>query len=300
MPKRSNKFQRIVKYIYSQVGPVGGRVTESALLRDDGTGVKREVDVLIEYKVAGHDIKIAVECRDHARKQNLEWIDSLSGKFDGLGVSKVVAVSSSPFSEAAKTKAAKSDIDAITVNEALTTDWIQRIERWKMMTHSYTLKRIVTEDANGNVLTWSDVSDDGTIPTHRDQLSETMYEVLRHYFFNHMKKEVTQAFDAKIGEKWQVLIDEPTPRWAEFTQHKPPRFTLGAKDMGFEKIVFGIGAFFHVGRASDHFALKEFALSQFKLPLMKGETTFGIITDPLGNILKLEVTEPMEWKRPRE
>jgi Restriction endonuclease len=300
MPKRSNEFQRIVKYIYSQVGPAGGRVTESALLREDGTGEQREVDVLIEHKVAGHDIKIAVECRDHTRDQDVGWIDSLIGKYSRLNVNKIVAVSSTPFSEAAKEKGEKHGIDVIAVNEALTTDWINHIERWRGMTHSFTLKRIVTQDANGNVLTWTDVSDDGTIPTHRDQLSEKMYGSLQHYFFKHVRKDVAQALDAKIGEKWQTYIDDQTPRWAEFTQHEPPQFTIDGKDMGIERIVFGVGTFFYVGRASDHFALKELALSQFKLPLMKGEATFGIITDPQGRVLKFVVTEPMAWKRPRE
>ena len=100
MPKRTNEFQRIVAYIYSQIVPTGGRVTESAFLREDGTGQPREVDVLVEHNIAGHDISIAVECRDYTRDQNLEWIDNLIGKYSRLKVSHVVAVSSSPFSEA--------------------------------------------------------------------------------------------------------------------------------------------------------------------------------------------------------
>jgi hypothetical protein len=206
MPKRSNEFQRIVKYIYSQVGPAGGRVTESALLREDGTGEQREVDVLIEHKIAGHDIKIAVECRDHTRDQDVGWIDSLIGKYSRLNVNKIVAVSSTPFSEAAKEKGEKHGIDVIAVNEALTTDWINHIERWRGMTHSFTLKRIVTQDANGNVLTWTDVSDDGTIPTHRDQLSEKMYGSLQHYFFKHVSKDVAQALEPKSGKSGRPTL----------------------------------------------------------------------------------------------
>jgi hypothetical protein len=114
MPKRTNEFQQIVAYIYSQIAPAGGRVTESAFLRENGTGTEREVDVLIEHSIAGHDIKIAVECRDHARDQNMGWIDSLIGKSFRLKVNQIVAVSSSPFSDSAKTKAAEHNIEAIT------------------------------------------------------------------------------------------------------------------------------------------------------------------------------------------
>jgi hypothetical protein len=95
--------------------------------------------VLIEHVVAGHDIKIAVECRDYSRDQNVQWIDSLIGKFARLKVNQIVAVSSSPFSDAAKKKAFAHNIELITVNEALTTDWLNRIERWKAISHSFTL-----------------------------------------------------------------------------------------------------------------------------------------------------------------
>jgi len=287
MPKRTNEFQRIVAYIYSQIVPAGGRVTESAFLREDGTGEPREVDVLIEHNIAGHDIKIAVECRDYTRDQNLEWIDNLIGKYSHLTANKVVAVSSSPFSEASKTKAAKVNIEAITVNEALTTDWLHRIERWKGMVHSFTLMRIVTLDANGNELTSSEVSADGQNATHRDQDSEYMYNALKPFFMEHLSKTVGSALEAKIAERWQYYIDNPSPIWAEVIINKPGIKRYGS-DMGIEKVKFGIGTFFHVGTSSDHFALKGHALSQIKIPLMKGEATFKIITDPQGKILKFD------------
>src|SRR5438045_3932055 len=128
MPKRSNEFQRMVKYIYDQVVPAGGRVTESAMLEESPGGAKREVDILIEYNVAGHDLKITVECRSHKRPQTVQWIDTLIGQYGGLPVNQIVAVSDTPFSDAAKAKASARNIDLITVNEALTADWKNRIE----------------------------------------------------------------------------------------------------------------------------------------------------------------------------
>jgi hypothetical protein len=58
----------------------------------------------------------------------VEWIDSLIGKYSRLKVNQIVVVSSSGFSAEAKRKAAENNIDLITVNVALTTDWIKRIE----------------------------------------------------------------------------------------------------------------------------------------------------------------------------
>lgn len=290
MPKRTNEFQQIVALIYSQIVPAGGRVTESAFLREDGEDDPREVDVLVEHTIAGHDIKIAIECRDYTRDQNVEWIDNLIGKYSRLSVNQVVAISSSPFSQTAKAKAAKHNIEAIAVNEALTTDWANRIERWRVMTHSFTLMRISTIDANGNVLTYSEVSPDGTKATHRDQDSEYMYNVLKPLFMQRLSEGTGKALEAKIAEKWESYIDDPTPRWAEVIINSPGIQHYG-KDFGVEKIIFGVGTFFHVGRPTDHFALKQHALSQIKIPRMTGEAKFKIVTDPQGRILSLHVED---------
>jgi hypothetical protein len=67
MPIRTNEFQQIVKYIYSQIVPAGGRVVESALVYEGDGGTQREIDILIEHSIAGHNLKIAVECRDRYR-----------------------------------------------------------------------------------------------------------------------------------------------------------------------------------------------------------------------------------------
>jgi hypothetical protein len=173
VPARSNDFQRIVKYIYEQISP-GATVTESGVLKErDGTA--REVDILIEWKFAGTDLQIAVECRDYTRQQNIQWVDQLIGKYKDLKVSKIIAISSSKFYMPAKSKAKAHGIEVITVNEALTKNWRAEIEQWKFMTHSFTLMRITTLKSNGDVFTDSEITEDGQTATHRDQTSEYMY-----------------------------------------------------------------------------------------------------------------------------
>jgi hypothetical protein len=72
MPKRTNEFQQLVAYVYSKIRPVGGKVTESAELFEEGSTTKREIDILIEVKVSGIEIKIAIECRDRSRDETVE------------------------------------------------------------------------------------------------------------------------------------------------------------------------------------------------------------------------------------
>src|SRR5260370_5160822 len=73
------------------------KVTESAELTDRATGAPREVDVFIEAQVAGHEIIVSVECRDHARKQAVGWIEEMHAKHSNLPTDHLVLVSSSGF-----------------------------------------------------------------------------------------------------------------------------------------------------------------------------------------------------------
>ena len=57
MPKRSNDFQSLIKFIYDRITPETGTVTESAMVYDKDAKILREVDILIEQKLSAHDIK---------------------------------------------------------------------------------------------------------------------------------------------------------------------------------------------------------------------------------------------------
>ncbi|MFL6052419.1 MAG: hypothetical protein ACJ72W_05800, partial [Actinoallomurus sp.] len=51
-------------------------VTESAMLIDRRTGEEREVDVLIEADVAGHTLRIGIECSDRKRPADVTWVET--------------------------------------------------------------------------------------------------------------------------------------------------------------------------------------------------------------------------------
>lgn len=122
MPKRTNDFQKLATELYKQLSAVGASVTESAMLKAE-SGAEREVDILIQDRISGMTISIAVECRGRTQKDDIQWIDCLIGKYVDLPVDKVIAVSKSGFSKAAHQKAQKNRIDTLTLEEALETDW---------------------------------------------------------------------------------------------------------------------------------------------------------------------------------
>lgn len=118
MPKRTNEFQKFVALIESLAAEPSTKVIESSMQSSRAGDGTREVDILLEQTINGVLVRMAIECRDHSRKQDVAWIDELIGKYENLDVDVVIAVSSSGFTKGARIKAAHSNIRAFTLQEA--------------------------------------------------------------------------------------------------------------------------------------------------------------------------------------
>ena len=91
MPHRTNPFQQLITSIMFAIKGLDYEVKESVLTKKDKkTGSIREMDIVLVNRKNSAD-KILVECRAHARRQSVDWIDSLVGKSLRLGYKKVVA-----------------------------------------------------------------------------------------------------------------------------------------------------------------------------------------------------------------
>jgi hypothetical protein len=110
------------------------KITESAELVDRVTNKKREVDVLIETEVAGHEILIAFECAARGRRPSVEWVEQMHGKHSTLDTNQLVLVSESGFSRPAAEKARALGIETVTPEMA--TDEIMHA-----LTHRFTQVR---------------------------------------------------------------------------------------------------------------------------------------------------------------
>jgi len=122
MPKRTNPFQQITASIMATTKGSKYGVRESVLVANDDTGSVRELDIIVYDKQDKEDI-ILVECRDHSRKQDVQWIDELDGKARSLGIKRVIAVSSSGFYKPAENEAKRRGIETLTIKEAEEKDW---------------------------------------------------------------------------------------------------------------------------------------------------------------------------------
>lgn len=117
MPPRSNEFQAMIAAIEAALAPYGAKVTESKMVPERHSGRLREIDVAIDSSVGSHEVMIGIECRDHQRTSDVEWLDQIIGKYLNLDVHKIVAVSKSGFTEGAHVKAKEHGVETRTVAE---------------------------------------------------------------------------------------------------------------------------------------------------------------------------------------
>lgn len=129
VPKRTNAFQKLILRIYEQLALPTDKVEESVMVNERGSEVKREVDILLQRRVFGANMRIAVECRGRKDKDDIEWIDGLIGKYRDLDINVVFAVSKSGFTRAAVEKAKANRIETLTLKQALETNWPAEFEQ---------------------------------------------------------------------------------------------------------------------------------------------------------------------------
>lgn len=193
MPKRTNLFQEVVSLLQTILA-ADASVEESAELIDLQTGAKREVDVCIFSEIAGHAVTISIECRDHARAQDVTWVEQELSKHSRLQTSLLVLVSRSGFTKEAYELAKRASVKLVVpgplpesfaaeVQELLSTLWV------KTLTVRPT-KMVVTVDATQ---AW---------PEERISLDAD------HAFFNHEGIDVAHALQLVQDLTKEVMASE--------------------------------------------------------------------------------------------
>lgn len=122
MPKRTNKFQKLITAIHACIAN-DVCVEESAFLVDRETGEKREVDILLQSLFGDYPVYLSVEVIDRSRRASSGWVEEMTGKHQALPTNKLVLVSRSGFTKPAIEKARVRGIEALSIEEACATDW---------------------------------------------------------------------------------------------------------------------------------------------------------------------------------
>ena len=122
MPKRTNEFQKLVYLVRTNLA-AGATVTESKMLRDRVTRKQREVDVCIEGRLGGQAVMVCVECRDHKRPADVQWVDASRTKHERLPTNALILASKSGFTPEARRVAEAYGIETFSLEDVDGTDF---------------------------------------------------------------------------------------------------------------------------------------------------------------------------------
>ena len=127
MSPDSDIFERTVWRIHRLLVPEGVEVTWNERIPDPDTPAqRRQVDVIIRRL----DYLFIVECRDHAAKQDVKWIEELCGRRESLNANGIGAASTSGYTAPAMAKAARFGIplfDLTSISDAEISAWGRRV-----------------------------------------------------------------------------------------------------------------------------------------------------------------------------
>jgi hypothetical protein len=136
---RSKEFEELAARLEAALAPEGARVKSPDRLRDQFTGQSREVDASIRYSIGSSNILITIECRDRVRTQDVTWIEQLATKRLHIRADRTLAVSSSPFTEAALVAAKTHGISTRLISEVTDEDIRAQVNTLEVTVHSTSL-----------------------------------------------------------------------------------------------------------------------------------------------------------------
>ena len=300
MPKRTNEFQKLVACIYARLVPEGGRISESVMIKERGRGTEREVDLLLTHRAFGTELRIALECRDRRRRDDVAWIDALIGKYKDLEVDKVIAVSGSGFSRAAREKAAAHRIDALTLREALETDWPAeftrlRVGRWAGSFRPRSFA-VFTRETLSFALTPETV-----IHTEAGEVFGTV-GVIAHTMYEGQRDAINRSLGERFREFFKTRADFDTPVVAEISIAPPSPLYVHDPDgprRRAEYLVLKMQCSITTEEVeTEHYLLGGVWVTRARIPHLDGTSAFSLLAVqsaemPDAPAVHVEPTEPL-------
>jgi len=151
MAREGRELELLIEKLEKSALPEGATIKSPDFIIDKITGTSREVDISIRYKLGTIDVLAVIECRDRTAVQDVTWIEQMNTKVRDLNANKIIAVSSSSFSEGAAKKAEHYGIETRTFSEIsyeMISSW-WRLTEIPVHTHSYSFVNVtITLDDN--------------------------------------------------------------------------------------------------------------------------------------------------------
>lgn len=130
--KKSNEYEVLTTIIQKALSTLDNVAIEHDKKIKDKDGIKRQIDVLIEYEIAPHigTQRIIVECKNHGRKVDIAKVGTFIDLVESVNASRGIYVSSAGFQAGAITKANGTNGKVLLhslseVNEKDVVEWIR-------------------------------------------------------------------------------------------------------------------------------------------------------------------------------
>ena len=297
MPKRSNPFQKVAHRIYKALSGPSINVEESALVKEKNSDAEREVDILITSTIASHTIRIAVECRDHQRDQDITWVDSLIGKYNNLDIQKIIAISHSAFSSTAEQKAIQHNIELITLKEAEKIDWAKKLGPSLIRFFGFRNRPLIVGIFSG---TEELLKIEYTFEGEVKNIEPSEFAVAQYfleYFENYLSILSSNELVKFVFSNWKMIIDRGnTPAYWEL-KYNCPNTTLELTTFNvkfhFDRLVLGVGTKFTAEElAPEKWVLGDNVASLVKADMYEdGPLHITLVTDNDGNLKGVDVSK---------
>lgn len=107
MPRKGKEFELAYKWLYD-LDREKYKVTSPAYLYDPFSERQREIDILVEFSDSNNiNRRLAIECRDRSKIQDVTWIEQLQQKKEDLSLDYILATTTTDFTKSAINKARK-------------------------------------------------------------------------------------------------------------------------------------------------------------------------------------------------
>lgn len=132
MPRKGRLLEVLVHHIEETLAPLGVEAQSPEIFYDYGGNKIGEIDITLRGRIGSAYISMGIECRDRKSdgKQSRDWIREIKGKQDDLNIDKMIAVSSTGFTQPAIELAKEFHIDLRIVRDLSSldvADWFRSI-----------------------------------------------------------------------------------------------------------------------------------------------------------------------------
>lgn len=143
MPRAGRFLEILVEHLQRYLGPEGIEVRSPEVFSDGGRNLG-EIDVTLRGDFGSSRLFVGIECRDRRSEgpQGLPWIREIHGKQRQFGIDKMIAVSTTGFTDDAKEFADEIGVDLLAIEDPDSLDlrdWFEAVEtEWREGTYKIT------------------------------------------------------------------------------------------------------------------------------------------------------------------